>query len=155
MNTSDSEIRQRLRLGEDSAWEFKRFEFHRNRPTSPRRDDLADEMAAFANANGGVLLCGVTDDGRIQGMSQSQMAAVDRLLVEVGTDSVEPPSAYQCSPSRAGGKGVSVRRSPAGRSRSRAGRKCVHPCRFDQASSGWCRTPSAGAEPHVEPLPVV
>ena len=90
MAVSDSEIRQRLRLGEDSAWEFKQVEFKRDRPTSPRRDDLADELVAFANANGGVLLCGVTDDGRIQGMSPAQAAAVGSLLVEVCTDAVRP-----------------------------------------------------------------
>ena len=86
MTVSDSEIRQRLRLGEDSAWEFKQVEFKGDRPTSPRRDDLADELVAFANANGGVLLCGVTDDGRIQGLSPEQAAAVGSLLVEVCTD---------------------------------------------------------------------
>ena len=90
MAISDSEIRQRLRLGEDSLWEFKRVEFKGDRPTSPRRDDLADELVAFANANGGVLLCGVTDDGRIQGMSPEQTAAVGSLLVEVCTDAVRP-----------------------------------------------------------------
>ena len=37
-----------------------------------------------------VLLCGVADDGRIQGMSRDQMAALDRLLVEVCTDAIEP-----------------------------------------------------------------
>ena len=90
MAVSDAEIRQRLRLGEDSAWEFKQMEFNGSRPISPRRDDLADEMAAFANANGGTLLCGVSDDGRIQGMSPEQMASVDRLLVELSTDAVKP-----------------------------------------------------------------
>ena len=90
MNMTDSEIRQRLRLGEDSGWEFKQVEFSGDRPTSPRREDLADEMAAFANANGGALLCGVSDGGRLQGMSPEQIAALDLLLVEVSTDSVEP-----------------------------------------------------------------
>ena len=32
---TDAEIRQRLRLGEDSAWEFKQIEFRGDRPTSP------------------------------------------------------------------------------------------------------------------------
>ena len=91
MNWTDAQIRQRLRLGEDSGWEFKQIEFTGDRPTSPRRDDLADEMAALANTNGGVLLCGVSDDGRLPGMSAEQMAALDRLLVEVCTDAVEPP----------------------------------------------------------------
>lgn len=91
MTAGDEDIRQRLRLGEDSRWEFKEIEFSGDRPTSPARGDLADEIAAFANANGGVLLCGITDDGRIQGMSRAQMAALDHLLVEVSTDGIEPP----------------------------------------------------------------
>ena len=87
---TDAEIRQRLRLGEDSQWEFKRVEFRGERPTGPRREQLADEIAAFANAGGGVLLCGVEDDGQIQGLSRAQLAAVDDLLVEVSTDAIEP-----------------------------------------------------------------
>ena len=90
MVVSDTEIRQRLRLGEDSGWEFKQVEFKGNRPTSPRRDELADEMAAFANASGGMLLCGVTDDGQVQGMTPAQIAEVDSLLVELSTDAVKP-----------------------------------------------------------------
>ena len=91
MTIRDEDIRQQLRLGEDSLWEFKQIEFKGNTPVSPRRGDLADEMGAFANAGGGVLLCGVSDNGQIQGMSRGQMAALDRLLVEVCTDAVEPP----------------------------------------------------------------
>lgn len=90
MAVSDAEIQQRLRLGEDGAWEFKRVEFKGNRPTSPTRDEFADEMIAFANASGGVLLCGVTDEGRLQGLSSRQLAELDRLLVEVSTDAVKP-----------------------------------------------------------------
>ncbi len=87
----DEDIRRRLRLGEDSRWGFKRIEFSGNTPTSPRRSGLADELGALANADGGIVLCGVTDDGTIQGMSREQMAALDRLLAEIGTDALEPP----------------------------------------------------------------
>jgi len=87
----EEEIRCQLRLGEDSQWEFKRIEFNGDIPTKPRRDDLADELGAFANADGGIMLCGVADDGTIQGMSRAQMAALDRMLVEVSTDALEPP----------------------------------------------------------------
>ena len=90
MTVSDEEIRQQLRLGEDSRWEFKQIEFRGNTPISPRREDLADELGAFANASGGVLLCGVSDDGLITGMSREQMEALDRLLVEVSTDNIDP-----------------------------------------------------------------
>ena len=78
-------------MGEDSQWEFKQIEFRGDRPTSPRKDDLADELGAFGNADGGIMLCGVSDEGTIQGMSRGQMAALDRLLVEVSTDALEPP----------------------------------------------------------------
>jgi len=87
----DEDIRRQLGLGEDSRWEFKQIEFRGNTPTSPRRDDLADELGAFANADGGIVLCGVGDDGTIQGISREQMVALDRLLVEVSTDALEPP----------------------------------------------------------------
>ena len=91
MTIRDDDIRRQLQLGEDSRWEFKQIEFNGDTPTSPRRDDFADELGAFANADGGVMLCGVADDGTIQGMSREQMAALDHLLVEVSTHSVEPP----------------------------------------------------------------
>ena len=91
MNFSDEEIRRQMRLGEDSHWEFKEIEFTGNVPRSPRRDDLADELAAFANTDGGVVLCGVTDSGDVQGMSREQMDELERLLVEVCTDTIRPP----------------------------------------------------------------
>ena len=90
MTFRDDEIQRQLRLGEDSDWEFKQVEFTGNRPTSPRRDDLADEIAAFANASGGVLLCGVTDSGDVQGLSRPQMDSLERLLVEICSDSITP-----------------------------------------------------------------
>ena len=90
MNTSNADIRRQLRLGEDSRWEFKQIEFAGNRPKSPKRDELADEIAAFANSNGGFLLCGVTDAGTVQGMSRKQMDELERLLVEICTDTIKP-----------------------------------------------------------------
>ena len=90
MNFSDEEIKRQMRLGEDSHWEFKEIVFTENVPKSPSRDDLADELAAFANTDGGVLLCGVTDSGDVQGMSRKQMDALEQLLTEVCTDKIEP-----------------------------------------------------------------
>ena len=37
------------------------------------------------------MLCGVADDGTIQHLSRNQLAALDRLLVKVCTDVIEPP----------------------------------------------------------------
>ena len=91
MAYSDEEVSRQLRLGEDSRWEFKAIDFAGDRPKGPRPDDWADEIAAFANAKGGVLLCGVSDDGDVQGMSREQMDALERLIAEVCTDSIRPP----------------------------------------------------------------
>ena len=90
MTYSDEEIRRQLQLAEDSHWEFKTVEFTGNRPVSPSRDDLADEVAAFANANGGVLLCGVTDKGDVQDITREQIVELDSLLVELSSDSIRP-----------------------------------------------------------------
>ena len=91
MTYSDQDILRQLRLGEDSLWEFKQVAFAGDRLTSPRRDDLADEIAAFANAEGGVLLCGATDQGDVQGLSRDEIVALDTIVVEISTDSVKPP----------------------------------------------------------------
>ncbi len=91
MSYSVEDIERQLRSGEDSGWEFKQVEFAGDDPKRPRRDDWADEITAFANAAGGVLLAGVTDDGEVVGMSREQIAGLDSLLVEVSTDSIKPP----------------------------------------------------------------
>ena len=91
MNYRVEEIESRLRLGEDSGWEFKQVEFAGDRPKRPTRGDWADEIAAFANAAGGVMLAGVADDGNVIGMSRAQIANLDSLLVEMSTDTIKPP----------------------------------------------------------------
>lgn len=91
MSWSKADIRKQLALGEDSHWEFQQVEFRGSRPVSPRRDDLADEIAAFANSDGGVLLCGVSDAGEVQGMSRAQLDALERVLIEICRDLIKPP----------------------------------------------------------------
>ncbi len=91
MNYSAEQIESQLRSSEDSGWEFKQVEFAGDRPRRPTRDDWADEIAAFANAAGGVVLAGVSDDGTVIGMSRAQIAKLDSLLVELSTDTVKPP----------------------------------------------------------------
>ena len=90
MPYSDDEIRTRLRLGEDSGWEFKEVEFRGDRPARHHRGDWADEVAAFANASGGVLLLGVTDAGDVPGMSRERLGAVESLAREIARDSIKP-----------------------------------------------------------------
>ena len=91
MKYSNADILCQLQLGEDSHWEFKQIKFAGNKPKGPEPDDLANEITAFANADGGVLLCGVTDEGEVQDMSREQGVALEQLLVEVSTDKIKPP----------------------------------------------------------------
>ena len=85
------EIESQVRSGENSRWEFKQVTFAEDEPKRPARGDWADEIAAFANASGGVMLAGVGDDGSVIGMSRTQIVNLDHLLVEVSTDSIKPP----------------------------------------------------------------
>ena len=91
MNFSDEEIKRQMRLGEDSHWEFKEIVFAGDVPKEPRRAELADELAAFANTDGGVVLCSVTDSGDVQSISRDQMDRLEMLLVEICTDTIKPP----------------------------------------------------------------
>ena len=90
MPYSDELIRRQLRLGEDSGWEFKEVEFRGDQPAGHPRDDWADEIAAFANARGGVLLLGVTDGGEVPGMSRERLDALERMVGEICRDSIKP-----------------------------------------------------------------
>ena len=82
MFDSLSELTQKVHLGEDSTIEFKR--------ELPRRDSLADEIAAFANARGGVLLIGVDDHGDIVGLDQHNLDRTEKTVVEICRRSIEP-----------------------------------------------------------------
>ncbi|MDR2031945.1 MAG: DEAD/DEAH box helicase family protein [Azoarcus sp.] len=55
------ELTYQIRLGEDSAYEFKSVTVKGKKVEAPGRDSTADELAAFANASGGCLVLGVDD----------------------------------------------------------------------------------------------
>ena len=82
MFDSLTELTEKIYLGEDSTIELKR--------ELPHRESLADEMAAFANANGGVILIGVDDDSKIVGMDRQDLARTERTVVEICRDNIDP-----------------------------------------------------------------
>ncbi|MCY4522827.1 MAG: putative DNA binding domain-containing protein [Caldilineaceae bacterium] len=57
---------------ENSRVEFKRDDCH--------PDDLAKEMSALLNLEGGVILLGVEDDGRISGLTRNREAAEEWVM---------------------------------------------------------------------------
>ena len=91
MTWDAARIRRELRLGEDNVREFKQIEFIGSRLKSPSRDEFANEISAFANGEGGLLCCGVTDKGKVQGLSLDEIVTLDSVLVEICTDTIKPP----------------------------------------------------------------
>lgn len=66
--------------------------FAENKITAPGRDDIADELAAFANARGGVLVLGVDDKDRdVVGIDPDHMDYVERFVSDLSHDLIDPP----------------------------------------------------------------
>lgn len=70
-----------IRQGENSAVEFKSGDVH--------ADSLAREIVAFANSLGGVILLGVADDGRIEGLNESRHW--EEWVADIARHNVIPP----------------------------------------------------------------
>ena len=91
MTFDAADIRVRIQLGEDARWEFKEVVFRGNRLAGPRPDALADELAAFANGRGGVVLLGVTDAGQVQELTRAQLDALETAVVDLCRNKIKPP----------------------------------------------------------------
>jgi len=64
MLDTDRELLSKIRLGEDSVLELKEVFFKGDRIQGPDADALADELAAMANSNDGMVVLGVSDRSR-------------------------------------------------------------------------------------------
>ena len=62
----DNDIKNMIRLGEDSVCEFKSIRIPGKRVVEPDVKDVADEIAAAANASGATFLFGVNDKNRFE-----------------------------------------------------------------------------------------
>jgi ATP-dependent DNA helicase RecG len=92
MFESKSELLEKIQLGEDSLIELKAVRFKGAKLDAPSRNDLADELAAFANSAEGVVVLGVEDKTReIEGIPLDGLDAVEALVREVCRDSISPP----------------------------------------------------------------
>ena len=74
-----SELSELLRNGEDSTLEFKRDDI--------KNYDLAKELVAFLNLEGGTVLLGVEDGGHIAGTTRERLEA---WVGEIGRVKIEP-----------------------------------------------------------------
>ncbi|MEW6221197.1 MAG: ATP-binding protein [Thermodesulfobacteriota bacterium] len=86
------ELLAQIRLGEDSRLELKAVTFRGDRVAGPHPAGLADEMAAFANSAGGVLVLGIDEATRQpHGMSVAELAVLEHWLLAIASDRIKPP----------------------------------------------------------------
>ena len=90
MTISDEDIEHMLQRGEDTYREFKQVKFNGDSPAGSQQTDWTNEIVAFANRHGGTILFGVTDDGKIQGMSQQQLENLSEILANKSNDAIKP-----------------------------------------------------------------
>jgi predicted HTH transcriptional regulator len=74
---------ERIANGEDSYTQFK--------VQAVSSKDLAKEFVAFSNAEGGILIFGVSDDGEIKGLGTDEIESLGQLIGNVANDLVKPP----------------------------------------------------------------
>ncbi len=77
------DIAKRIQNGEDSYTQFKR--------DITNADKLAQELVAFSNARGGVIIIGVEDDGRVVGLEAEDVRRLNQLIGSVTHTHVVPP----------------------------------------------------------------
>ncbi|MDR1163243.1 MAG: putative DNA binding domain-containing protein [Candidatus Accumulibacter sp.] len=94
MRLTHAELLKKIRLGEDSYLELKEVRFAGDKLRGPSQDDLADELAAFANSAGGVLVLGVEDKSRaVVGIKLDKLDAVEALVRQACEDAIKQPLA--------------------------------------------------------------
>ena len=77
------ELLEKISNGEDSFTQFKR------EPILAK--DLAKEFVAFLNAEGGIIIFGVEDDGNIRGLSTLEIEKLGQNIGNTANENVKPP----------------------------------------------------------------
>lgn len=73
-----------IQKGESSSVQFKE--------RLPHQDSIAQEMVAFSNSQGGLLIVGVNDKtGELNGLTFQEIQATNQQLVNVASQSIHPP----------------------------------------------------------------
>ena len=80
----ESEISEIVQTGESDSTEFKstlRWNLHTDKADKKIENACLKTIAAYLNSDGGALLVGVDDDGKVLGLQQDRFANEDKLLL--------------------------------------------------------------------------
>lgn len=90
MFSTREELLEKLRLGEDGRLELKEARFVGDKLKGPTQETLADEMAAFANSSGGVILIGVDNQRNVCGIPLEKLDMVEDVVRQACLQSINP-----------------------------------------------------------------
>ncbi len=77
------EILERIRRGEDSFTQLKEKIIN--------EEKLAEELVAFSNAHGGIIIVGVNDSGKLMGLSPDEIRKLNQLISNTVMTKIKPP----------------------------------------------------------------
>jgi len=87
-----NELLKQISLGEDSVLELKQLVYSDRSITGPHRDSFASEMAAMANAHGGIIILGVDDKSHmVTGLPLEKMDITETWIRNIANDIIQPP----------------------------------------------------------------
>ncbi len=79
----NAQLNEILLKGEDSAHQFKE--------SFQSIDNLAVEISAFANSDGGTILVGVSDSGEVKGIDSERVKGLNQWISNATTAKIDPP----------------------------------------------------------------
>lgn len=85
------QILDQLRAGEDARAEFKELRLDDRSIVGPKTEDMAGELVAFANAEGGAIFLGISDQGIVRGIPAERADVVEQWILNIATNNCEPP----------------------------------------------------------------
>jgi predicted HTH transcriptional regulator len=81
---NEHELKQIINSGESSKVQFKK--------RMPHPDSIANELIAFSNSKGGIIIFGVNDKtGELNGLSFSEIQQINQQIVNIASQKVYPP----------------------------------------------------------------
>lgn len=101
---------QQLTLGEDSRVDFKEAIFERGHVREPRRERIANQLAALGNTVGGTLIFSVSASGKLRPMGRRDLDALESQVREACADNIRPPLPFLTQRGGCAGRSVRARR---------------------------------------------